>query len=101
MSTLSQTYLDAVERLKAITSRGISSMKIVALLLITGVGLLGGCLATKPSISPAPWIFYQAHDDPHKDAPSPFFLTMKEAQQYCERMNSQPQNNYQVSFIAR
>ena len=77
------------------------AMKIVALLLITGVGLLGGCLATKPSISPPPLIFYQAYDDPHKDTPSPFFLTMKEAQQYCERMNSQPQNNYQVSFIAR
>ena len=76
-------------------------MKIVPLLLIMGVGLLGGCLATNPSISPAPSMFYQAHDDPHKGTPSPFFLTMKEAQQYCERMNSQPQNNYQVSFIAR
>ena len=79
----------------------ILELLFVAVIAITLLMTLGGCLATKPSISPPPLMFYQAHDDPHKDTPSPFFLTMKEAQQYCERMNSQPQNNYQVSFIAR
>ena len=79
-------------------------MPVFLLIVVVGIALLislGGCLATKPSVSVEPWIFYQAHDDLNKNAPAPFFLTMQEAQQYCERMNAEPQNKYQVSFIAR
>ena len=73
----------------------------VAIIATTLLMTLGGCLATKPSVNVEPWVFYQAYDDLNKNAPAPFFLTMKEAQQYCERMNAEQQNNYQVSFIAR
>ena len=80
----------------------ICELLIVSVIAMAVLMSLGGCLATKPpSPSPAPWVFYQAYDDLNENAPAPFFLTMKEAQQYCERMNAEPQNNYQVSFIAR
>ena len=81
-------------------------MRFPVLLLIVLVALaflmsLGGCLATNPSASPVPWMFYQAYDERHKDAPAPFFLTIEEAQEYCTKMNKQSENNYQVSFISR
>lgn len=74
-------------------------MKIQILLLIA-LALpisLGGCLATTQE---EPWMFYQANEVGN-GSPAPFFLTMEEAQEYCNRMNKSTENNYQVSFITR
>jgi hypothetical protein len=66
-------------------------------LIVLIVLVLGGCLATPNK----PWMFYQAYNDLDKSDPSPFFLTLGEAQEYCNRMNKQSEDKYQVGFIAR
>ena len=71
---------------------------LIALVFLALLISLGGCVATRPQ---DPWMFYQAYDERHKDAPAPFFLTIEEAQEYCTKMNKQSENNYQVSFISR
>ena len=68
-------------------------MTLIALIVLA----LSGCLAT-PNKS---WMFYQAYNDLDKSDPSPFFLTLEEAQEYCNRMNKQREDKYQVGFIAR
>ena len=70
---------------------------LVALVLLAILISLGGCLATTQE---EPWMFYQAYEV-GKGSPAPFFLTMEEAQEYCNRMNKSIENNYQVSFITR
>jgi hypothetical protein len=82
------------------------AMRLPVFLLIVIVGMalllsLGGCLSTKPPLNIEPWVFYQASDSFNQDSPAPFFLTIEEAQNYCERMNTKPHNNYQVNFIIR
>ena len=46
------------------------------------------------------WTFYQALSD-EEGNPCPFFLTLQEAQEYCETMNTEKVNNYRVAFIYR
>ena len=71
---------------------------LIALLLLAILISLGGCVASNPQQEP--WMFYQACNVLDEDSPAPFFLTMGEAQEYCNRMNDKT-NKYQVSFIAR
>ena len=74
-------------------------MRVYLLIAVVFIALLislGGCTSTTQE----PWMFYQAHEV-DKGSPAPFFLTMEEAQEYCNRMNKSEENNYQVSFIAR
>jgi hypothetical protein len=75
-------------------------MRVFLLIAVVFIALLislGGCTST----SQEPWMFYQAYDRLDSTSPAPFFLTMEEAQKYCNRMNESVENNYQVSFIAR
>ena len=71
---------------------------LIALVLLALLISLGGCLATTQE---EPWMFYQAHDPSHLNAPAPFFLTMKEAQFFANRMNKDSNVSYQVGFISR
>ena len=68
-------------------------MTLVVLIVL----ICGGCLAT----SNESLMFYQAYNDLDKSDPAPFFLTLGEAQEYCNRMNKQSEDKYQVGFIAR
>tara|TARA_Y100000588_G_C13999226_1_gene814900 strand:- start:13 stop:228 length:216 start_codon:yes stop_codon:yes gene_type:complete len=71
---------------------------MIRMALVTFISLMvSGCLATKQE----PWVFYQAYNDLDKTDPSPFFLTLGEAQEYCDRMNESIGSKYQVGFIAR
>ena len=75
-------------------------MKVFLLIAVVFMALLislGGCTSS----STEPWMFYQAHDSIHIDAPAPFFLTIEEAQSFANNMNKDSNNSYQVSFIAR
>jgi hypothetical protein len=75
------------------------TMLLMALLLN-----LGGCSTNKPPsiiIQDVPLMFYQAYDYNNKNNPAPFFLTIKEAQQFCVHMNAEKGNEYQIGFIAR
>ena len=56
---------------------------------------LAGCATTSQNR-----MFYQAYEV-GKDSSAPFFLTIKEAQGYCDRMNKDTGNNYQVGIIAQ
>ena len=74
-------------------------MRVLLLISVIFIALLislGGCTSTQDS-----WMFYQAYEVGKDSSPAPFFLTMEEAQEYCNRMNKSTENNYQVSFIAR
>lgn len=75
-------------------------MRLFILIAVVLIGILislGGCISPKEE----PWLFYQAHDPVHVDAPAPFFLTIEEAQAFANKMNKEVNNNYQVSFITR
>lgn len=75
-------------------------MQVFILIVVALLGILlslGGCIYHTPT---AP-LFYQVHDPSSIEAPSPFFLTIEEAQAFASKMNKESENNYQVSFIAR
>ena len=76
-------------------------MKIQILLLTTLLIGLGGCVAHTPKVMQEPWMFYQAYNGQDHNSPAPFFLTIEEAQEYCNKMNKESPNDYQVGFIAR
>ncbi len=71
---------------------------LIGLIFLAILISLGGCMT---KVTEEPWMFYQAHDPIHGDAPAPFFLTMQEAQAFVSKMNEDSNNSYQVSFIAR
>lgn len=71
---------------------------MIRMALVTFISfMVGGCLATKQE----PWVFYQAYNDLDESDPCPFFLTLIEAQEYCDRMNETEGNKYQIGFISR
>ena len=74
---------------------------LVAIIAIALLVSLGGCLAKPQPANNAPLMFYQAYNQADENHPSPFFLTIKEAQEYCNRMNMDTENKYQIGFIGR
>ena len=74
---------------------------LIALLLMSILLNMGGCLAKPQSANNAPLMFYQAYNQADENHPAPFFLTIREAQEYCNRMNMDAENQYQIGFIGR
>jgi len=69
-------------------------MKLTDIIILIAV-LLVGCVST-----PQDRVFYQAYEA-GKSSPAPFFLTIEEAQGYCNKMNKNPENQYQVGIITQ
>jgi hypothetical protein len=74
---------------------------LIALLLISILLNMGGCLVKTHLANNNPSMFYQAYNKANEDNPAPFFLTIMEAQQHCNKMNEDRENEYRIRFIAQ